>query len=246
MKIHKKMLFTLLTASTALATASTDAAVLGEWTFNTGATTTDRMASSNNAAGVTVSNLMFNDSFEDFGPGAVPNDANDGIGFGGNSGQEVMFLHRANYFDGGAPAGKWTSFGNGTQAGTGADLSSNGNAPFAFTVTAGASETVTVESLSVDWLTSADIIFQFQEAGESVGSSVTFNGGNPSGDVLLTSPVVIGPGETKTFSFNVNSGALDTKHLINAFGVNGTVIPEPGSLALLGLGGLLIARRRRG
>ena len=28
--------------------------------------------------------------------------------------------------------------------------------------------------------------------------------------------------------------------------LTGTVIPEPGSLALLGLGGLLIARRRRG
>ena len=128
-----------------MTTASLQAAVIAEWTFDTGASTAARMASSNNASGVTVSSLSFNDSFSDFGPGAVPNDVHDGIGFGGNSGQQVMFLHRANYFDGTAPAGKWTSWASGTSAGTGSNLSADGNAPFAFTVTAGATETVTVE-----------------------------------------------------------------------------------------------------
>jgi hypothetical protein len=237
-----------LLVSTALLAVglNADSALLGEWTFNTGNTTAERLASSSNAAGVTVSSLSFNESHDDFGPGVVPSGVNDGIGFGGNSGQQVMFLHRAVYFDGGAPSGKWTSHGNGTTAGTGSNLSADGNAPFVFTVTAGASETVTVESLSIEWISSAAIIFQFQEAGASVGPSVTLNGGNPSDTAALNAPIVIGPGATKTFSFNVNSGALNTSHFINELRLNGTVVPEPGSLALLGLGGLCVLRRRRG
>jgi len=59
----------------------------------------------------------------------------------------------------------------------------------------------------------------------------------------------IAPGETEILAiFNVNSG---TPELVSASGNAGAgdvtidVVPEPGSLALLGLGGLLIARRRR-
>jgi len=242
-----------LLASTALLAVglNVDAAVLGEWTFDTGASTAARMASSNNAAGVTVSSLSFNDSFSDFGPGAVPNDVHDGIGFGGNSGQQVMFLHRADYFDSSAvpsprpTSADYTSWGNGESAGTGADLSSNGNAPFAFTVTAGATETVTVESFTVERISGAPTIFQFQEAGATVGPSVTANS-NGDFTALLNTPVVIGPGATKTFTFNVNSGSRNSSINLNDITLNGSVVPEPGSLALLAAGGLCVLRRRRG
>ncbi|MEM9019277.1 MAG: PEP-CTERM sorting domain-containing protein [Planctomycetota bacterium] len=226
------------------------AALLGEWTFNTGTSTTQRLESTNNAAGVTVSGLGFNDSFDDFGPGAIPNNANDGIGFGGGiGGAQVMFLHRANYFDGGAPSGLWTSFGNpgnaNGNAGTGADLSSDPNAPFAFSITAGANETITVESLSIQIANTTGVIFYFQEAGASPGSAVTLNAGNQSDNANLTTPVVIGPGQTKTFTINVNSGNLNSIHQLDNLAVNGTVIPEPGSIGLLALGGLCVLRRRR-
>lgn len=233
-----------------MTTASLQAAVIAEWTFDTGASTAARMASSNNASGVTVSSLSFNDSFSDFGPGAVPNDVHDGIGFGGNSGQQVMFLHRANYFDGSAvPSPRptladYTTWGNGNVEGTGADLSSNSNAPFAFTVTAGATETVTVESFTVERLKGAATIFQFQEAGAAVGPNVT---ANSNGDfiALLNAPVVIGPGATKTFTFNLNSGGLNNNIILNDITLNGSVVPEPSTGILLGLGALALTLRRR-
>ena len=46
-----------------------------------------------------------------------------------------------------------------------------------------------------------------------------------------------------------NGSAIDATVFANNFVVTGSTlsaVPEPGSLALLGLGGLLIARRRRG
>ncbi|MDB4553640.1 hypothetical protein N9012_04275, partial [Akkermansiaceae bacterium] len=81
-------------------TAALHAAVIAEWTFDTGANSAARLASSSVSTGATISGLSFNDSFTDVGPGAVPNDVHDGFGFGGNSGDQVIFLHRANYFDG--------------------------------------------------------------------------------------------------------------------------------------------------
>lgn len=243
-----------LLVSTALLAVglNADSALLGEWTFNAGNTTAERLASSSNAAGVTVSSLSFNDSFDDVGVGAVPSSVHDGLGFGGNSGQQVMFLHRANYFDNSAvPSPRptnsdYTSWGNGTAAGTGSNLSANGNAPFAFTVTAGATETVTIEELTFERTGGANTIFQFQEAGASVGPSVTVTSNNTPFTAALNSPVVIGPGQTKTFTFNVNSGNLNSLINLNEIKLNGTVVPEPGSLALLGLGGLCVLRRRRG
>ena len=44
----------------------------------------------------------------------------------------------------------------------------------------------------------------------------------------------------------INSIDIAIGNRASVLAVSGTVVPEPGSLALLGLGGLLIARRRRG
>lgn len=215
-----------------LPTASTNAEILAEWTFNTGVTSTGRLASGNVAAGALVSRLSFNQSFSDFGPGAVPNDVHDGFGFGGNMGDQVIFLHRAEYFDTSeVPAPRpteddYTSWGIGSSQGTGADLNTNGNAPIAFTVTGDAISTVTIESITVDFTSGGGIIFGFQEAGDTSGATVTLNGATPLLDVPLDAPVTIGPGETKTFTININSGALNSLHNIDGISLNGNVVRE--------------------
>ena len=234
-------------------TALLNAAVIAEWTFDAGANSTARLASSGVPAGATISGLSFNGSFTDVGPGAVPNDVHDGFGFGGNGGDQVIFLHRANYFDGSAvpsprpTVSDYTSWGQGSAQGTGADLSSNGNAPIAFTIGADAVTSVTVDSLTIDFTSGGASIWQIQEAGAVEGAPGTLNSGNPLITVALNAPVVIGAGESKTFTINVNSGALNSLHNIDGLALNGTVasIPEPSSGILLCLGALALTRRQR-
>jgi hypothetical protein len=200
---------------------------LATWTFNTGATSAARRSASNVSPGTTVSGLAFNASFIDFGPGVVPSGAHDGIGFGSNSGDSVIFLKRANYFDSSAvPSPRptvtaYTSWGVGASAGTGANLSANGNAPIAFTVSAGALSTVTIESLTVDFTSGANIIIQFQEAGATPGAKVTLSPTNRLATVPLAARVEIGPGQSKTFTINLDSGSLNTGHNIDGISLNG-------------------------
>jgi hypothetical protein len=211
---------------------SSNAKVLVEWTFDTGATSTDRLASGSPAAGALVSGLSFNQSFSDFGPGSVPNDIHDGFGFGGNLGDQVIFLHRAEYFDASeVPLPRptedaYTAWGTGPSQGTGADLGADSNAPIVFMVTSDAISTVTIESITVDYTSGGGIIFGFQEAGSTSGAAVTLNGANPLLDVPLNAPVIIGPDETKTFTINVDSGALNSLHNIDGISLNGSVARE--------------------
>ena len=229
MKPTKFLMAGLLTI---LPISSTNAEVLAEWTFDTGPTSVERLASGGVAAGALVSGLMLNQSFTDFGPGAVPNDVHDGFGFGGNLGDQVIFLHRAEYFDASeVPAPRpseddYTSWGDGSAQGTDAELDVNGNAPIAFTVTGDAISTVTIEGITVDFTSGGGIIFGFQEAGSTSGAAVTLNGANPLLDVPLDAPVVVGPGETKTFTININSGALNSLHNIDGILLNGSVERE--------------------
>ena len=70
---------------------------------------------------------------------------------------------------------------------------------------------------------------QIQEAGATTaGRGATLNGPNPQGTVALDAPVVIGPGESKTFTINLNSGALNSLHNINGFSLNGTLLSSSG------------------
>jgi prepilin-type processing-associated H-X9-DG protein len=92
MNLNKKSTICALLAILPIAPAHAD--VLAEWTFNSG-NSAARRASQNVVLGASVSGLSFNDSFTDFGSGAVPNDVHDGIGFGGSGPDQVMFLHRA-------------------------------------------------------------------------------------------------------------------------------------------------------
>ena len=207
---------------------------IAAWTFNSGTTSAERRAAGSVPPGTTVSGLAFNTSFIDFGPGVAPTGAHDGFGFGVNSGDSVAFLKRANYFDSSTvpnprpTSQNYTSWGSGSAAGTGANLAANGNAPISFTVTAGARSTVTVVSLTVDFTSGSNIIFQFQEAGAAPGAGATLSASNRLATVSLATPVVIDPGETKTFTINLNSGALNTNHNIDGITLNGAVESDSG------------------
>ena len=230
----------LAIASLALGGASAQAALLSEWTFDTGANSTARLASSSVASGTSISGLTMNSSggfgFRDFGPNAVPNDEHDGFGFGGAAaGVYVMFTHRADYFDGGGTdtVNDYTSFGTaeGTTAGLG-----DGNAPISFTVTADAGKTVFVNSLTATCAAAnpgATLIVGIQEAGAAVGTTVTINGASSwAGTAYLTNPIIVEAGETKTFTILLNSGALNSNHNIDSFSLDGLVVNEGETLPL--------------
>ncbi|MDG1301160.1 MAG: hypothetical protein P8R37_06185 [Opitutae bacterium] len=230
----------LAIASLALGCASAQAALLSEWTFDTGANSTARLASSSVASGTSISGLTMNSSggfgFSDFGPGAVPNDEHDGFGFGGAApGVNVMFTHRADYFDGGGTdsVNDYTSFGTaeGTTAGLG-----DGNAPISFTVTADAGKTVLINSLTATCAAAnpgATLFVGIQEAGAAVGTTVTINGASAwTGTANLTNPIIVEAGETKTFTILLNSGALNSNHNIDSFSLDGLVVNEGEALPL--------------
>lgn len=246
--MNKKSVIILTSAVLALGVSSVHGATLSSWTFNTGTTSTERLASSGTVSGLTVSQLVINDNHDDFGVGTVPSGDNDGFGFGGNSGEQNMFIHRANYFNPGAPEGERTTWGGPGAAGVDTTVL---NSPISFSVATDASTSATIESLFFNGTPDgAPTILYFQEAGATAGSSVTANSASSYvATALLDAPIAIGPNQTIIFTLNVNSGGLDTKHIVNQLDLQGTtVIPEPSQAGLLiGAVGLLWVgiRRRR-
>ena len=206
---------------------------IARWTFDAGTTSAQRRAASNFSQASPVSPLSFNTSFIDFGPGVVPSGSHDGFGFGSNSGDNVIILKRANYFNNSAvPSPKpttndYSSWGAGAGVGTGANLTAIGNAPISFTVSADSLAAVTVVSLTVDFTSGSDIIFEFQEAGAPVGADATLRSSTPLATIPLPAPVEIGPGQTKTFTININSGNLNSSHNIDSIAVNGMIAAPP-------------------
>jgi hypothetical protein len=212
------------------------AAPIAEWNFNDSSSLLNALGSSAVTNGAAVSGLTMNTDGSGFGFGFaglsnVPNSVHDGYGFGGNSGEKVMFLHRAEYFDASTvpsprpTTNDYTSFGpasgsgaQGTSAGLG-----DGNAPVYFTVTAETGKVVIVESITCHMLSGSGILIGFQEAGETEGAIVTLPAGNNSGTAFLNAPLIIENGETKTFTMNFNSGGLNQSHLLNGFVLNGAV-----------------------
>lgn len=87
----------------------------------------------------------------------------------------------------------------------------------------------------------------------SLGNAL--NGSGPTNhndfDIDLTSLAdhVLTPGESATFRLAFTGGTPtnnDQHTYLDNVAISGSIVPEPGSLALLGFGGLLIARRRKG
>jgi hypothetical protein len=202
---------------------------VAQWTFdNTGSGTIAQrlpvaLGASNVASGLTVTQLNINASFDFAGFNNVPDTVNDGFGFGSNSGQNVMFIHRANYFNTSPtsaprPEGGVTTWGLSTAPGIGTTIA---NSPLSFTVTTDSLTTATLNSVNIAGIGAGALyIAAFQEAGATAGASSAAS--NTSAIASLRSPVVIGPSQSKTFTINLNSGALNSAHVFNTISVNGS------------------------
>ncbi len=232
----------LLMSTVILAAGIVKADTLAAWDFNTGATAAERLAASNAVAGVTVSGLSFNDlstdknsglgffNAQEGGGSVLPwHSSNgvatnyDGIGFGGNSGEQVMFLHRATFFDGDAvpnprpTVDDYTSFGTGAAQGTTVG-NGDGNAPVSFTVNNTGTESVNVVGLKVHITSgSSGLIFGIQEAGAAPGTTATVTVGSTATAYLSGGGVVVGSGQTKTLTINLDTGALHSNQSVNYF-----------------------------
>lgn len=244
---------TVLIAALAVTADPTSAATVAEWNFNNTGTGTAAqrlsvaMGATSVASGLSVSQLNINASFTLAGFNNVPASANNNDGFGfGNAGtpaNSVIFIHRANYFNG-ENLGV-TTWGNPVNT-PGVNTTVAGS-PLNFTVTTDSLTTVTLNSVNIAGLGIGNVFFVgFQEAAAAVGTSSAAS--NTSATAFLTNPVVIGPNQTKTFTINLNSGNKNTEHTFNTITLDGTVtaVPEPSVIAWLpGLLGLAFLRRRR-
>ncbi len=210
---------------------------LAEWTFDDTSSEASALGTTTVASGLTVSALSLNDSFDFAGLNNVPSSVHDGYGFGGNGGAAVIFLHRANYFDGSSvptPRPTVDDYTSWSDAQTGGDLSVNGGAPLLFTVTADAGREITVNRLTFDRQTGDATIISFQEADAAGGAKVTLNA-DGDWDVALASPIVVESGKTKSFTFCLNSGFLNS-------GVAFDDITLYGSVTVVPLGTVVVIR----
>lgn len=206
--------------------------VLGRWTFdNTGTGTqsarlASAFASSNVVPGLSLSQVRISSSFDFAGFSNVPGSVNDGYGFGGNAGQQVLFLRRANYDNNSPsptprPTSRTTTWG--PADGTGIATSVAGS-PLSFTVSTDSSTTLTVNRLLIEGTgQGSDYIVRFQSADAAAGQPTT--GGRSPTTIWPNSPVVLGRNETRTFTVNLDSAAVGSSHIINTVSLFGTTAP---------------------
>lgn len=222
-KMKSKVLLAAL-ACMGVATGSS-AAVLGTYTLDS----TDELAATGVAAGVTIGDMVINDQSEDTNPASGLQDA-DSYEFT-VSGLLINRKHPSNFWF--PPVNTLAS-------------------PLEFTVTAGAGFTVTIDSITATASSpSGHVTALYFGADDSAVGDYSSSGHNHAagGETkthTLPSPFVINSGLSNTFHIDINTNALDSDHYITNIQVNGTVVPEPSALALLGLGCLAVARRRRG
>ena len=136
----------------------------------------------------------------------------------------------------------------------------SGTALLTITVTNTGTNDVLIDS--IHWRTKRDtnesptqttITYTAGDLSDSIGANQTYSLGSTATqgfDKSLSdfmTDLTLAAGESATFSWFADQADPSPRRLrVDNFAISGEVVPEPGSLALRGLGGLLIARRRRG
>jgi hypothetical protein len=169
--------------------------------------------------------------------GVIPDTDDDGYGFGGNNGEQVMFLHRANFVHTDEPTGNYTSFGSPTGIGANAG-NGDGNAPMSFTVQAGA------EDISITGL-------EFALAANNNTGALSFSLQYPGSPAAITDMVsvdnlqsikqtfasdifIVRANSSKTFTIALDSQAKNSAYTLNQITLHGHVyVPEISSSAFI-------------
>ncbi|MEN8254821.1 MAG: PEP-CTERM sorting domain-containing protein [Verrucomicrobiota bacterium] len=236
---------TIIALVVALSTVAAHAALIGEYTFNDigvdGQTLQERidiaLSPSSEAAGATLSGLGFNVAqtldFLGLNNLAWPN-LNDAYSFGGAGGGQVMFFHRA---EAGAAGTAWGAGGS-TDA---------GYTPLSFTLTAGAGYSISVDSITLgsQGAQGSAALWALQEENAAQGAFVQDAGAPGFTTVNLAAPVAIAAGTSKTFTISINSYVHAADTFLDNVAVNGSVIPEPATIGLMGLAGVALIGLRR-
>lgn len=125
-----------------------------------------------------------------------------------------------------------------------------------FTITGDAADSINVDSISISqWRNGGGAVdgMAFEVSVDGGGYSLydavqvdAAAGSGPSFDVFTFNEAIAGADSVgiRFAPRHVNAGSTGNIH-VNNIQVNGTVVPEPGSLALLGLSGITLLRRRR-
>ena len=88
-------------------------------------------------------------------------------------------------------------------------------------------------------------LWAFQEENAAQGTFVPDLGGAGFTTVNLAAPVAIAAGTSKTFTISIDSYVHGANTYLDNVAVNGSVIPEPATIGLMGLAGVALIGLRR-
>jgi hypothetical protein len=171
----------------------------------------------------------------------IPDTDDDGYGFGGNNGEDVMFLHRADFKSGDNEErdGQYTSFGPAAANIGHTAEDGDGNAPMRFTVTA-ADQDITITGLKFELERSntANLAFSLQDPDGAAATSpyaiVPSIATSETKQEFAAGTFTVSAGDSKTFTIALDSGSKNSAHTLNEITLYGHVyVPEICSSSLI-------------